>query len=337
MRDVLIEQGQTLFSGRIDVDASGLAGVVHMGDGIILEARLGTTSGEPALWRMLLPERASITVEPGKPRATAGAVLGKPDALLARYDERVAVLHVYAEKVGGFDRVWALRFDALAALLEELPDAINPILRLLDGKRSVRQVVAESPLDDMLALRILGRLLALGVLVLPDDVVQRSTEAAVVDVDEGLEAALAASLAEIEAEEAANPPSEPILLTTRTTPPATTPPATTPPATTPPATDPPAPAAPGTTPPKPAPRAVTMMPREASDTTLPVVIGLPSAPPLEKQDELRSWLGSEEEFFNREHRRDVVRPRSRGLSPLWMVAILVVGAALGALLTTKGC
>jgi hypothetical protein len=90
------------------------------------------------------------------------------------------------------------------------------------------------------------------------------------------------------------------------------------------------------------PRDVTMMPRDVSvppDTTLPVVTGLPTAPPVETTDDLRSWLGSEEAFFNTTPRRtgDVVVPRRAGLSPMMMLAILVAGIALGALVTLKGC
>ena len=352
LRDVLREKGQALFSGRIDVDTNGLAGVVHLSDGIVLEAKLGSAVGEPALWRMLLPDKPRITMEAGKPRATSGAVLGNTDALLQRFDERLAVLERYAEKVGGFERVWAIRFDALAAVLEELPDAINPVLRLLDGKRSVRQVVAECPLDDMLALRILGKMLSVGILVLPDSEVAKVVAAHVIDVDEGLEAALAASLAEIDDEDA----HEPIPLTAARVAPSTSPapsmslaPALTP--------QPPSSPSPTSSLSAPlsslaspleaqAPRAVTMRPAEVSvppDVTLPVVIGLPSAPPVETTSDLRSWLGSEEAFFQTNAARPrtadvVVRPAgAKGLSPLWMVAILAVGVALGALMSLKGC
>lgn len=307
LRDVLREKGLALFSGRIDVatGAGGLGGVVHMSEGQVLDARLGTTSGEPALWRMLLADKTRIALEAGKPRATSGAVLGKPDALLDRFDERVLTLARVAEHLGGFERVWALRFDALANVLDDLPDAINPVLRLLDGKRSVRHVVAECGLDDMLALRILGKLLSQGVLVLPDNasLVPSATSSAPIDVnDDGLEAALAASLAEIEAEAAplSDGTHEPIELgarpsvvhldsSDRATPNAHAAEANA----------------------EPAAAVHTVHAVHA----VPAAAALPSAPRPVTNDDLRSWLGNEEAFFSAAHLRlpsgDVVIPDGR--------------------------
>lgn len=343
LRDVLIEKGLALFSGRIDVatgaGGGALGGVLHMSEGQVLEARLGTSSGEPALWRMLLADKTRIATEPGKPRATGGAVLGKPDALLARFDERVLTLERVAEKVGGFDRVWAIRFDALAAVLDELPDAINPILRLLDGKRTVRHVVAECGLDDMLALRILGKLLARGILVLPDNVLELAQDARkpstdAIDVtDEGLEAALAASLAEIDAEDAAQDAAQdaqdaqhaaqgsaqgsvgrvdqPIPLVTQSRTQRTEPP-----------TEPHA------------PPAASAKPSYA----VPSIAALPSAPRVETNDDLRSWLGPEEAFFGAEIRArlpsgdvPVARghgPTGIGVVPMIMLFLLAVGIGI---------
>lgn len=186
LRDLLVEKGRALFSGRIDVQIGALAGVIHFSEGQVVDARIGPLVGEPALWRMLLTDAQRVGAEPGRARTTGGAVLGLPGPLIERFDERAALLERYAEKVGGFDALWALRFDVLGRRLDELPDAINPLLRLLDGRRTVRQVVAESPLEEMLSLRILGRLLASGVLEMPASVVvTRPPEHASFDDEDG--------------------------------------------------------------------------------------------------------------------------------------------------------
>ncbi|MCC7109303.1 MAG: hypothetical protein IT382_08455, partial [Deltaproteobacteria bacterium] len=165
LEQVLLDKGAALFTGRIDVALGAWVGALHLVDGQIADARVGPLSGEPALWRLLLPRAPRISVEAGRPKVSGGAVLGRPDALLSRARERLALLERLAEKVGGLERVWALRFDALQAQLLTLPDGIHPVLRLLDGKREVRQVVAECPIDDVLALRILAKLLTQGILV----------------------------------------------------------------------------------------------------------------------------------------------------------------------------
>lgn len=301
LEQVLLDKGQALFTGRIEVVLGPWMGALHLADGQIVDARVGPLQGEAALWRLLLPVAPRITAEPGRARATGGAVLGRPDALLPRARERLALLERLAEKVGGLERVWALRFDALQAQLDDLPDGIHPVLRLLDGKRAVRQVVAECPVDDILALRVLGKLLAQGILVLPDTALpEPATE--IIDVEGGLEEALTAALAELSADDlelpaaAAPAPVEgagpeaagpaPVVASTSSEPPGPMPPPHGAAAIT-------RPEQPASTPPVPAPAGAS-----ALSEGMPQHLALPRpAPPLAGSEDLRVWLGSEAAFF----------------------------------------
>jgi hypothetical protein len=93
------------------------------------------------------------------------------------------------------------------------------------------------------------------------------------------------------------------------------------------------------------PRDVTMRPGTVSfppDTTLPVVVGLPSAPPIVTNDELRSWLGNEEAFFNASPRRTTDVPKVQtpwwaSFNGAWMLAILALGIAAGMIIQLKAC
>ncbi len=300
--EVLRAKGHALFSGRIDVDTGGLAGVIHLREGQVLEARLGTSTGEPALWSMLFAERAKVHAEAGRPRATSGVVLGNPAALLVRFEERVLLLTRYAEKVGGFQRVWAIRFDALAATLDDLPDAINPLLRLLDGKRTVRHVVTECALGDMLALRVLSKLLARGILVLPEDLSAQGAgvPAAGDDGERGLQAALAASLADLDADgpvvaRALAPEGQP-----------------------------------------PVPPRVRPSPVRAPSLP-PAAATLPRVPRPSTQADLRSWLGDEDSAFATAPQlvswsHPVARRRLSGIGVVPLVLLLALAVGLGALI-----
>jgi hypothetical protein len=170
--------------------------------------------------------------------------------------------------------------------------------------------VAECGLDDMLALRILGKLLAHGILVLPDNVSLLPTAPSNVPIDvqdEGLEAALAASLAEIDAEDEVEATREPIPLVARPPPP----------------------------------------PSPVITHDVPAAAALPSAPRPVTNDELRSWLGAEESFFHADPRLrppsgDVVipngavraaqQPRTIGVG--LMAALFVVAVLLGVLIAS---
>lgn len=293
LAQVLLDKGQALFTGRIDVVLGPWVGALHVTEGQVVDARVGPFTGEAALWRMLLPSAPRISVEPGRARATAGAMLGRPEALLERAAERLALLERVAEKVGGLDRVWAIRFDALQARLETMPDGIHPVLRLLDGKRDVRQVVAECPVDDVLALRVLGKLLSEGILVLPD-AKPTAPGLDIIDVEGGLEEALSAALAELSADDLALPSSLPQVEPA----PSPVPPSA---ASAAPSSQPPGPM-PSPSPPlpssEPAPRVAAAAAQPSVGLAQHVALPRP-APPLAGADDLRAWVGVEEEFFSK--------------------------------------
>ena len=61
--------------------------------------------------------------------------------------------------------VLAVDFPRLLAQLAEMPDELNGVLRLFDGVRTVRQVIAGSPIADLSTLAAVQKLMSDGVLV----------------------------------------------------------------------------------------------------------------------------------------------------------------------------
>ena len=166
---LLTARSDALFNGRVVVVVGPLLGHVAMTDGAVTEVRLGAREGEDALMRMLLVDDARTTLEPGRAAGGMPASFGGVPLLLARAAQRRARLENEIESVGGLGRTWALSFHALGRLLDGLPDEINPVLRLIDGKRSIARVAAEAPLEPMLVVRVLQKLLAEGLLALPEE------------------------------------------------------------------------------------------------------------------------------------------------------------------------
>src|SRR5690606_6196071 len=94
--------------------------------------------------------------------------------LQQQYSKHREKLTRAAEAVGGLSQVWSVRPLVLQRHLDDLPDQINPLLRRVDGRRSVAQVITEAPLEEPLTVRALSRLLSLGVLALPEVVADES-------------------------------------------------------------------------------------------------------------------------------------------------------------------
>ena len=55
------------------------------------------------------------------------------------------------EQLPPLDRVFEIDYPQLAERLAEIPDEVNGLLRLFDGRRTLEQVVEESDFDDLAA------------------------------------------------------------------------------------------------------------------------------------------------------------------------------------------
>jgi hypothetical protein len=166
--EVVKELAGRQFTGAVALNLGPLEGTLTFEQGQVTAARLGDLSGRPAFFRAMAATAGAFTIKP----ARAGKVhssLGEVGELLDQVAKHDAEIRSLAGDVGGLDRVWSIRFAALKRVLNVLPDEINPLLRLLDGRRTVREVLAATTLDDVLVLRVMHRLLTMGVLVLPDE------------------------------------------------------------------------------------------------------------------------------------------------------------------------
>src|SRR5687767_872014 len=62
------------------------------------------------------------------------------------------------EQLPALDTVFEVDYKELAERLSEIPDEINGILRLFDGKRSLMQVVDDCDFGDLESLNIISKL-----------------------------------------------------------------------------------------------------------------------------------------------------------------------------------
>lgn len=167
----LLEQG---FTGRCLFYAGTLEGEVGLVEGSIVDARALGDFGEAALFRMLGAAHGSYRLDRRSSESAPPQSFGPWGELRVRFREHREKLARAAEAVGGLEQVWSVRPTVLQRHLGDLPDQINPLLRRVDGRRTVAQVITETPLEEPLTVRALARLLSLGVLALPDVVADES-------------------------------------------------------------------------------------------------------------------------------------------------------------------
>jgi len=157
-------------------EVSRKSGVVHLANGMyegklyvregkIVDAEIGKLRGEEAVYRALVWNEGTFEVEFGPVErvdvigtATAGLLMEG----MRRVDEWGRLL----EQIPSLEAVFEVDHAALAERLNEIPDELNSILRLLDGKRTLFDVIDESPFEDLSTLSTITKLYFEGLVVL---------------------------------------------------------------------------------------------------------------------------------------------------------------------------
>src|SRR5204862_7821855 len=137
---------------------------IYFRDGKVVDAELGRLRGEEAVYRALIWTTGTFEVdfcpidrEDIIPTSTQGLLMEG----MRRVDEWGRLL----EQLPPLATVFEVDSDELLARLNEIPDELNGILRLFDGKRTLMQVVDASPFEDLSTLATISKLFFEGLLL----------------------------------------------------------------------------------------------------------------------------------------------------------------------------
>ena len=166
---------------------------VFFRDGKVVDAELGQLRGEEAVYRALIWISGSFEVE-FCPVSNEDIIPTSTQGLLMEGMRRVDEWGRLLEQLPSLKTIFEVDHEQLVERLNEIPDELNGILRLFDGKRTLIDVVDESPFEDLSTLSTITKLFFEGLLVVgqaaPDeDVVPSEAERAdslPPDSDDGL-------------------------------------------------------------------------------------------------------------------------------------------------------
>lgn len=148
-------------------------------DGKVVDAELGRLRGEEAVYRALIWTTGTFEVdfcpidrEDIIPTSTQGLLMEG----MRRVDEWGRLL----EQLPPLSTIFEVDHEQLVERLNEIPDDLNGILRLFDGKRTLLDVIDDSPFEDLSTLSTITKLFFEGLLVIsqntPEDDVVPSEE-----------------------------------------------------------------------------------------------------------------------------------------------------------------
>ncbi len=133
-------------------------------EGKVVDAEHGKLTAEGAFYRLLSVVEGTFTIEFGQIDRADRISLSSQGLLLEgmrRLDERGRLL----EQIPPLSGVFELDYAGLVGKLPKIPDEVNGLLRLVDGQRSLSEVVDDAPFDETTALGLIAKLYFEGLLL----------------------------------------------------------------------------------------------------------------------------------------------------------------------------
>ncbi len=155
-------------SGVVHLRGPSQEGHIYFRDGKVVDAELGRLRGEEAIYRVLIWNEAAFEVE-FKTISNEDIIGGSTQAILMEGMRRVDEWGRLCEQLPPLTTVFEIDDQQLLERLNEIPDELNGILRLFDGKRTLAEVIDDSPFEDLSTLSTITKLFFEGLLVARED------------------------------------------------------------------------------------------------------------------------------------------------------------------------
>ncbi len=143
-------------TGTISIKGDRVA-TIYFKEGRVIDAEMGRLKGENAFYRLLNATEGEFEVQftaLDRPERIEVSTQGLLMEGMRRLDEWGRML----EQLPPLETVFEIDYHQLAERLSEIPDEVNGLLRLFDGKRNLSRVVEDSDFDDLAALGIISKL-----------------------------------------------------------------------------------------------------------------------------------------------------------------------------------
>ena len=150
-------------SGVLELDSGEQRGTVSFRDGQLVDAELGRLVGEAAIYRLLLWNEGEFEID-FRPVRVEQRIRSSTQALLMEGMRRIDEWGRLLEQIPSLDNVFEVSEEELLERLAEIPDEINRILRHIDGRRSLIQVVDAAEGDDLETLTAITKLYFEGII-----------------------------------------------------------------------------------------------------------------------------------------------------------------------------
>lgn len=163
-------------SGTLHLTLHDKSGFVYFQDGRVLDAELGDLSAEAAIYRFLLWNEGEFELDFREVKREDKLGIST-QGLLMEGMRRLDEWSRLQEQLPSLQTVFEVNHDELSHRLSEIPDEINEVLRLFDGRRTLAWVLEESVGDDLATLNSINKLYFEGFLLVRETPAPEDTDA----------------------------------------------------------------------------------------------------------------------------------------------------------------
>jgi CheY-like chemotaxis protein len=150
-------------TGVVQLASEGHVGAIYFRDGRIVDAEAGAQVAEDAIYRLLTWSKGTFEVIFRTIRRKDAIVLST-QALLLEGMRRLDEWNRLREQLPPLDRRVAIDPDELVERLGEIPDESNSVLRAIDGRKTIMEIVDAAQIGDLECLQVIARLYFEGLL-----------------------------------------------------------------------------------------------------------------------------------------------------------------------------
>ncbi|MFT3914422.1 MAG: response regulator [Anaeromyxobacteraceae bacterium] len=151
-------------SGALHVkNKTGAEAVCYFREGRVVDAELGKVGGDQAFYRLLNWQDGEFAIE-FKPIEREERIPVSTQGLLMEGMRRIDEWGRIVEQLPALDKTFEIDTTLLADRLAEIPDDVNALLRLFDGRRTLERVIEEADYDDLAAAGIISKLFFEGII-----------------------------------------------------------------------------------------------------------------------------------------------------------------------------
>ncbi|MEO1338895.1 MAG: hypothetical protein AAFV29_24850, partial [Myxococcota bacterium] len=133
--------------------------VLRVARGCVHLVRTADHFGVDALVRVLLADSGTVEVLRDPPPKKLDDAPSFP-SIFDKAETKARQIFAALESTDGLGAIMRADLDQIVAQSKKMPEVANKVMRLADGKRTVAELLAASPYDEVMTARILSKLYA---------------------------------------------------------------------------------------------------------------------------------------------------------------------------------